>query len=179
MNRRDFNRYLIALGASSLLIGQKVWAKSYITFEQAKKIMWQDLEMVPFEYKMNKDQMKRIKENSKTRVRNNVLKGLKSSSNDFLIADQVIGKHEFIDVAVGIDSTGTIRGVEILTYRESYGDEVMNQKWRNQFLGVSSNEILELDDQIKNISGATMSCRHITDGINRLTHTWKEVLQYI
>ena len=82
-------------------------------------------------------------------------------------------------MAVGINSTGTIRGVEILTYRESYGDEVMNQKWRNQFLGVSSNEILELDDQIKNISGATMSCRHITDGINRLTHTWKEVLQYI
>ena len=54
----------------------------------------------------------------------------------------------------------------------------MNPKWRAQFLGKDDSEHLKLDEQIKNISGATLSCRHVTDGINRLTQTWKLVLQH-
>ena len=90
----------------------------------------------------------------------------------------MIGKHEFIDLAVGLGAQGQVKGIEILTYRESYGDEIMNPKWRDQFTGKGA-EVLVLDEQIKNISGATMSCRHVTDGVNRLTATWQQVLQYV
>jgi len=30
---------------------------------------------------------------------------------------------------------------------------------------------LKLDDDIKNVSGATLSCRHVTDGVKRLLAT--------
>ena len=66
-----------------------------------------------------------------------------------------------------------------MTYRETYGFEVNNPKWRMQFHGKNYTEHLKLDKQIKNISGATLSCRHITDGINRLSHTWNLVLQHL
>ena len=83
------------------------------------------------------------------------------------IVDEVYGKHEFITYATSIDSGGKIVGVEILTYRESYGGEVRNAQWRAQFVGKSAGDQLELDKDIRNISGATLSCQHVTEGIRR------------
>lgn len=179
MDRRVFNKGVIALAGGLLVNSQKIWSKQYLTFEQAKIVIWPDLNMEPFELEMTKQQVRQIKSDSRERVRNPIIKGLKSEDNHWLIADQVIGKHEFIDLAVGISNSGQIRGIEILTYRESYGDQVMNNRWRAQFYNRDYSEILQLDEQIKNISGATMSCSHITKGVNRLTQTWKNVLQYL
>jgi Na+-transporting NADH:ubiquinone oxidoreductase subunit NqrC len=72
---------------------------------------------------------------------------------------------------------GKVKDIEILTYRETYGGQIRNPKWLAQFFGKDHTEILKLDKQIRNISGATLSCRHVTDGINRLTHTWDQVLR--
>jgi Na+-transporting NADH:ubiquinone oxidoreductase subunit NqrC len=67
-------------------------------------------------------------------------------------------------------------GLEILTYRESYGHEIQNARWRAQFTGKNADTHLKLDRNIKNISGATLSCAHVTDGVNRLLNTWQQVL---
>jgi Na+-transporting NADH:ubiquinone oxidoreductase subunit NqrC len=56
---------------------------------------------------------------------------------------------------------------------------VANPKWRAQLHDKDFTEHLKLDKQVKNISGATLSCRHITDGINRLNHTWNLVLRHL
>ncbi len=61
-----------------------------------------------------------------------------------------------------------IRDVEILAYRESHGYEVRNKPWRSQFTGKSAQAPLRIGDDIDNISGATLSCTHITDGIRRI-----------
>ena len=36
---------------------------------------------------------------------------------------------------------------------------------------------LKLDDDIKNISGATLSCRHLAEGVKRLLATYELVLK--
>ena len=82
--------------------------------------------------------------------------------------DQALGKHEMIDYAVAISPKGDVKGVEILEYRESHGMEIRNQKWRSQFTGKNSRSKLRLHGDIYNISGATISCRAITNGIKRL-----------
>jgi Na+-transporting NADH:ubiquinone oxidoreductase subunit NqrC len=61
-----------------------------------------------------------------------------------------------------------VRGIEILEYRESYGHEVRMAAWRKQFAGKSIADPLQLDQDIRNISGATLSCRHVTAGVKRL-----------
>lgn len=85
-----------------------------------------------------------------------------------LAVDEVIGKFERITYAVGVNSDGRVRQVEILSYRESHGGEVRLPAWRRQFVGKSAASALSLGEDIANISGATLSCTHITDGVRRL-----------
>ena len=86
----------------------------------------------------------------------------------WVIQDEVFGKHEFITYAVAIDLTGAVRGVEILDYRETHGREIRNANWRAQFTGKKFGAPLKLDNDIQNISGATLSCKHISEGVRRI-----------
>lgn len=86
----------------------------------------------------------------------------------WFVLDEVYGKHEFITYAVALDLSGAVRGVEILDYRETHGREVRNPKWRAQFNGKRYGAPLRLDEDIQNISGATLSCKHISEGVRRV-----------
>ena len=86
----------------------------------------------------------------------------------FFIVDYVIGKHEAIDYSVAIGADGRVRRVEILEYRESYGGEIANRDWLAQFVGTSGNDRLRPGSDIRIISGATLSSRHVTEGIKRV-----------
>jgi Na+-transporting NADH:ubiquinone oxidoreductase subunit NqrC len=85
----------------------------------------------------------------------------------YFVLDDVIGKHELIHYALTLSPEGAVRQVEILDYREAYGYEIRNPAWRKQFVGRTGADRLRLDDDIRNISGATLSCRHITEGVKR------------
>src|ERR1700681_1208620 len=86
----------------------------------------------------------------------------------FFIFDRVIGKHLYIDYVVALDPGGRIRSVEILQYRESYGGEIRSASWLAQFVGKSSASPLQVGSDIRNISGATLSSHHVTEGVKRI-----------
>ena len=86
----------------------------------------------------------------------------------WVLVDKVIGKVELIDYAVGIGLDGAVKQVEILSYRESHGHEVRLPAWRRQFVGKTAASALRVGDDIANISGATLSCQHVTDGVRRI-----------
>jgi Na+-translocating ferredoxin:NAD+ oxidoreductase RnfG subunit len=86
----------------------------------------------------------------------------------FFVFDRVIGKHLYIDYAVALDPGGQIRSVEILQYRESYGGEIRSPSWLAQFIGKSSGSALQVGSDIRNISGATLSSHHVTEGVKRI-----------
>jgi Na+-translocating ferredoxin:NAD+ oxidoreductase RnfG subunit len=85
-----------------------------------------------------------------------------------VIVDSVLGKFEQIDYAVALDAAGKVLAIEILTYREGHGAEVRLPAWRNQFVGKTAADPVRIGADIANISGATLSCTHITDGVHRL-----------
>jgi uncharacterized protein with FMN-binding domain len=97
----------------------------------------------------------------------------RTSSGGYLVVERVVGKHEYITVAVGINPNGTVKQIEIMDYRESYGYEVRDASWRAQFVGKSASSPLQLGADIKNISGATLSSKHITDGVKRVLQNLK------
>lgn len=179
MLRRHFLKGLVATAASLALPIQIAFAKTYLSIEQAQKILWPNQKLTKQPITLTEEQAELIEDLSDIRVRNQHINAWRSEDGGWFIVDQVIGKHENIDLAVAIDAQGKVQGIEVLTYRESYGDQIMHPKWRAQFHGKNSSEFLKLDKQIKNISGATLSCRHVTDGINRLNHTWSSVLSKI
>ena len=92
----------------------------------------------------------------------------KTENGSWIIVDEVLGKHEMITYAVAINSKGVILGVEIMEYVESYGYEIKNKEWRKQFIGKTANHPIQLNQDIQNISGATLSAKHVTDGIKRV-----------
>ena len=88
------------------------------------------------------------------------------------VVDHVIGKHLYIDYAVALDPTGRVMRVEILQYRESYGGEVREPGWLAQFVGKTSGSPLKVGGDIRNISGATLSSLHVTEGVKRVLATY-------
>ena len=86
----------------------------------------------------------------------------------FFFVDYVIGKHLVIDYSVALDAGGRVRRVDILEYREAYGGEVRNSGWLGQFAGKAQGSVLELEKDIRNISGATLSSRHVTEGVKKI-----------
>lgn len=97
----------------------------------------------------------------------------RTSSGGYFVVERVVGKHEYITVAIGINANGTVKQIEIMDYRESYGYEVRDASWRAQFVGKSASSPLQLGADIKNISGATLSSKHIADGVKRVLQNLK------
>lgn len=89
----------------------------------------------------------------------------------YFVIDYVIGKHLTIDYAIALNPDFTVKQIEILQYREEYGDEIKDPNWLRQFVGKDKNSPLKMDEDIKNISGATFSSTHITEGIKRVLIT--------
>jgi uncharacterized protein with FMN-binding domain len=84
------------------------------------------------------------------------------SCRDFL------GSNRYITVAVDISKNGIVKQIEIMEYKECYGYEVREPVWHAQFVGKSANSPLQLGVDIKNIGGATLSSKHITNGVKRI-----------
>lgn len=86
----------------------------------------------------------------------------------YVAFDEVVGKFELISYAVGLGTDGSVRQVEILAYRESHGGEIRLPAWRRQFVGKTAASPLRVGEDIANLSGATLSCTHVTDGVRRI-----------
>jgi len=86
----------------------------------------------------------------------------------YVVTDGVVGKFELIQYAVALTPHGEILDVEILSYREAHGGEVRTRAWRQQFVGKTADAALSVGNDIANISGATLSCTHLTDGVRRI-----------
>jgi len=170
----DWIHRLVAPSAIVITVGAvPCYAATYLTVEQAQKLCFpQATGFVNADVKLTPEQVKAIEKDSGTRVRLPTQKIWRANAGDkflgWLIEDEVLGKHEFISWVLALDADGSVKQIEILDYRETYGYEIRNEKWRDQFHGKRHGAKLKLDDDIKNISGATLSCRHITDGVKRL-----------
>lgn len=93
----------------------------------------------------------------------------------FFVTDAVIGKHLFIDYSVAFSPAGAIRRVEILEYRENYGSEVSQREWLENFSG-KNHRAFHDGAEIPNISGATYSSKHITEGVAEIAEIIDKLL---
>ncbi|MBI1366508.1 MAG: FMN-binding protein [Alphaproteobacteria bacterium] len=170
----DRRRLLFLLGAALFPFAAR--AERYVEPEEAARLIFPDAnEIVPFSVDLNKAQTQEIKRRSGTRVRNSRISGFEARRDGqaagFVYVDAVIGKHEYITYAAGISGADKVVGVEIIEYRETWGFEIRDLAWRAQFRGKSPDDPVKLGKDIENISGATLSCRNVTDGVRRLLAT--------
>jgi FMN-binding domain len=144
------------------------FAVTYLNVGQAQEAIFPGKSFTAFPLHLTDAQRKRIEQESRVRLTRTPPRVWRTSGGGWFIVDEVIGKHEFITYAVGLTADGAVSGMEIMDYRESYGGQVRDPQWRAQFVGKIKSAPLALDHDIKNISGATLSSRHLTDGVRRV-----------
>lgn len=157
-------------------------AVQYLTVEQAQHLLFPEATgFRPVRLILTAAQRAAIEQAARVRVRVPELHAWRVEGGGqpvgWFLLDEVYGKHEFITYAVALDATGAVRGIEILDYRETHGGQVRNAGWRAQFVGKRPGAPLELDQDIQNISGATLSCKHIAEGVRRLLATYEVALK--
>ena len=143
-------------------------ATTYLSVEQAQQAIFPGAKLVRADVTLSDEQRDAIEAASGVAVRNRTEQVWRVEGGGWLIVDEVLGKHEFITYALGIDAQGAVKQIEIMDYRETYGYQVRDPAWRAQFVGLTSRAKLVLGRDIRNVSGATLSCRHVTDGVKRL-----------
>ena len=167
----------VALPASAL-IAPSAFAIQYLTVDQAQHAIFPGKSFTAAPVKLTSAQRKGIEQASGVRVLRDEQQVWRVNGGGWFIVDEVVGKHEFITYAAGLNPDGSVKQIEIMDYRETYGGQIRDQKWRAQFVGKTSRSTLQLDRDIKNISGATLSCRHITDGVKRLLAFYEIALKH-
>ena len=150
-------------------------AAKYMTLEQAQKLIFSQAdEFIDAAVMLTPDQMRVLELLSgipSRGPRQQVWRAMgQGKLLGWFVIDQVIGKHELITYAAGIDADGRVRQVQIIEYLEAYGYQVRAQRWRDQFIGKTVDNTLKVGVDIGNIAGATLSTNHITDGIRRLLY---------
>ncbi len=173
MDRRSL---IFALPVGLLVSSTAAQATVYFTADSIRRALFPGAtRFVDRSMTLTKLQMSGIAKAAATRVTSSRVTAMAAYGAEgklgTLFIDQVYGKHEFITYALALDVAGAVLGVEIMDYRESYGDQVRAPKWRSQFSGKRYGQPLQIDKEIKNISGATLSCVHVTEGVRRLLAT--------
>lgn len=166
-----YSLYLPVLAASAACA--PAFATQYLSAEQAQKLMFPDAsEFREQKLALTLAQMQQVEKLAGVPARSvnwRVFRAIKGEATlGYVVLDDVVGKFELISYAVGINPDASVRQIEILTYRESHGGEIRNPAWRKQFVGKRAPAGLSIGDGVANISGATLSSTHVTDGVRRI-----------
>ena len=160
-----------------LLPSFSLQAKTYLTVEQAQKQIFPSLALTKVPVTLTSDQQSKLTDASSVRLPFEGDNVWKVADGSWLVVDKVVGKHEFITYVVAINADGTVKMVEVLEYNESYGSEVKEKSWMNQFVGKTAASPIKLNKDIANISGATLSSKHLSDGVKRVMTMYDLVLK--
>ncbi|HJV70093.1 FMN-binding protein [Ideonella sp.] len=148
-------------------------ATDYLTAAQAQTLLFPAAKtFVDATLKLTPEQRDHIRDQAGVRQRSEEQRAWRAERDGQLLGwffvDDVIGKHEFITYAAAVGPDGKVLGIEILSYRETHGGQVRDAPWRRHFVGKSLADPFKLDEDVPNISGATLSCRNLLDGVKRL-----------
>jgi Na+-translocating ferredoxin:NAD+ oxidoreductase RnfG subunit len=171
MHSGDWSRIVLGL-AVAVPIPYVAYAEIYLNESQAANVLFPGVSLKAGWVDLSPSEMKAVEKASGKKVTSSRVRIWRGPQGEALIIDHVLGKHEYITYAVAISPAREVKGVEILEYRENYGYQIRDEKWREQFTGKTIVSPIKLDKDIKNISGATLSCQHVTEGIRRVLHTY-------
>ena len=85
----------------------------------------------------------------------------------YAMVDEEKGMHDPIDFAVRFTEAGVVDRVEVMVYREAYGEEIRSPRFRAQFGGKSGGDAITAGKDIDVISGASISSKSMALGVKR------------
>ncbi|AKU91085.1 FMN-binding protein [Vulgatibacter incomptus] len=85
----------------------------------------------------------------------------------YAVIDDERGQHEPITFGVKLSPEGKVERQEVMVYREKYGEEITDPRFRAQFVGKGPKDPIRAGRDVDVISGATISSRSMAVGVRR------------
>ena len=176
-------RWTLLLPVPAAAIAAPAYAVDYLTVGEAQKALFPQADgFAQRHIALTDDELDRIKKLAGVRQRDKDPEIWEAKQGGkrvgWFVIDEVVGKHEYITYAVAVSPDGHVLGIEVMSYRETHGGEIRRVDWRHNFDGKTLADPLKLGKDIPNISGATLSCRNVTDGVKRVLALLKVTVGY-
>jgi hypothetical protein len=164
-------RFEFLLVPAALVAATAAHAESYLTVEEAQKLIFPGATFTPADFTLAPGQVEELIRVSQTTVFHSKVKAWRVSTGGWFFIDQVIGRDDRVTYALGVDEQGAVKGVEVLVCVPGY-DKVREPRWLDQFHGKRYGDAGDLTGQVSIISGTTLTSEHITEGVKRILATF-------
>ena len=99
---------------ATLAIVSPAYATVYLSVEQAQQLMFPGASFTPEFRSLTKEQAAAIAKASGVRVRAGDLRIWRVSTGGWFIVDQVVGRHDYISLALALGAGGAVKANDIL-----------------------------------------------------------------
>ncbi len=92
----------------------------------------------------------------------------KSELEDYAIIQEEIGKFKLFTFIVSVSASGKVNRAAVMVYREARGGEIAHRRYLQQYEGKKLSAPLNINRDIVNITGATMSVNSMNRGVKKI-----------
>lgn len=164
-------KWIMSLAVLSLMLpAGNICAGERLSSERAIRITYPAADTLEQKFvKITSDQKKRIRRRGEIRRVLNTFTYYEAVQSGevqgYVVVGRAAGRRHSFPFLVAIDPDGTVRTVEILSYRGQQGGEVQQVGFLAQFRGKGATDPLRLNEDLYAVSGATISCRAVSDEV--------------
>lgn len=142
-------------------------ARIYMNVEEAQRLIFPGAALKENFVTIDQDQYNALIDEVGAEPYGRKVRAWRTTAGDWFVLDQVPGKDDWITYAVGVDSKGSVKQIEILECLDNY-DGITNAAWRTYFRGRQRKFDI---NRIPIISGSTLSSENMAVGVRRVLAT--------
>jgi hypothetical protein len=145
---------------------QPAFSVEHQTLEAGQQRLYPGRKLVPADFRLTPEQYSRLKSEYKVPSLRPAVKAWKVEGGGWLFLDQVYGLNDIVSYLVAISDEGKVTGLEVLVCADGYC-EIFTPEWRASLVGRSHGK-WEPREAVTMVSGATLSCTHIAEGVKKM-----------
>jgi hypothetical protein len=157
---------LLFVPAAVMALSGPAAGSDLLTVEAAQERLFPGEKLISADFKLSPEQFEQLKAEYKVPALRPAFKAWRAPDGSWLFLDQVYGLNDIVTYMVAVDSASNVRGVEVLVCAEGFCD-IAEPKWHTQLVGKAHGKWTPADE-VTNISGATLSTVHVTEGIKKI-----------
>ena len=161
-------RYQFLLVPAAIVAAAPGQADEMMTVEKAQALLFPGATLTPADYLMREAEVDRLSEAPGITVYRAKVRAWRASTGGWFFVDQVLGRDDRVTYALAIDDKGAVKGIEVLVGLPQYG-AIMRKDWQTRFKGRVHGEP---QPEGLVVSGQTLTCVHVADGVSRLLATY-------
>ncbi len=161
-----FNSRFLLVPAAAIVMPQLAGALEQPTLQQAQERLAPGATLTPADFTLTREQHTQLKASYDVPSLRPAVKAWRVDTGGWLFLDQVYGRYDVVTYLVAVGDDGKVSGLEVLVCVEGYC-EIFTREWRAKLVGATHGKWAP-EDLVPIISGATLSCVHVAEGVKKI-----------